>query len=687
MGLSLRNIGSRVWDQVNPFDAGLSATTRQVDPNRAKMGVVKQARDIFDANSQEDQRKRVQSGMPRYYKDEQRLTRRDNVQSVAENPFQRIWEEATEAPRRIGLGLSSTSKTGGDVQDALLAEQQYTQDNELKAVQKIKDPNTSYAEKVRWYNYLEKTGAVNQQRQADIRRELGMLKNDADPVAMTAAIGEMGLDVATLGAGGLVFKGTKQAIKQGVKQGAKISAKEARKQGLKAGTKFVGKNIIKPTAISATGGGLGAVTAQGSDVTAQQIGLGAGAGAAFGAALPLAGLSLDKGVRTFGKGVKMADDTLSTLNNPAAKALQDDYVALNTRWQTATPKMRKNIEKSIKLNREEFARVTQVGAVGKDVRPDAPEVSKTELGENIAQTKTVDNFNNRNMESVDGETTELVPVDELFKYAEFDRKTSPMMSAKQYQELKADIAKNGIKEPLLLNYGAKDRIAVLGEGNHRLAIARELGMTDIPVRVTGTQANIKGQRGKGFGRVKGTEPDRFGYVPSNQKPSDIGIKTAQPKTPQVSKEVFKDTTGIPQTDRILRNEDTVAGGKKIADYYRSAKGEDWKVLEMTPEEYLRRDYDIVYDGLSETKRKVSFEEWLKTVDVDQKKIDKFAADMKNGTKYDMPTLNHEALAQDGRHRIFAARKNGAKKVNVAVAEKFDPTKTPQVVRQEKWQGK
>lgn len=124
-----------------------------------------------------------------------------------------------------------------------------------------------------------------------------------------------------------------------------------------------------------------------------------------------------------------------------------------------------------------------------------------------------------------GKNVELVHIDELSRFMQHDRGKSPLMSKEKYQTLKADIQKNGIKEALGLNYGAKDKVASLGEGNHRLAIAKELGIKELPVEVTGTGHNIDTLSGKGYSKVPGAKPDRFGYVSSNQKPSDIGIKT------------------------------------------------------------------------------------------------------------------------------------------------------------------
>lgn len=43
----------------------------------------------------------------------------------------------------------------------------------------------------------------------------------------------------------------------------------------------------------------------------------------------------------------------------------------------------------------------------------------------------------------------------------------------------------GIKEPIQLDYDHKNQWATIGEGNHRLAAAREEGISHVPVRVYG----------------------------------------------------------------------------------------------------------------------------------------------------------------------------------------------------------
>lgn len=81
------------------------------------------------------------------------------------------------------------------------------------------------------------------------------------------------------------------------------------------------------------------------------------------------------------------------------------------------------------------------------------------------------------------------------------------------QELKQDIAQNGFREPLQLTYSQADRTMILGEGNHRLQAARELGINAVPTTVFRTTRPINGTP------VNGVEPNADDYVPGQMKPT------------------------------------------------------------------------------------------------------------------------------------------------------------------------
>ena len=141
--------------------------------------------------------------------------------------------------------------------------------------------------------------------------------------------------------------------------------------------------------------------------------------------------------------------------------------------------------------------------------------------------------------------------------------------------------------------------------------------------------------------------------------------TSQPPVaPQVGKTAFQNKTEIDQINRILDNKDTVGTGQKIADYYRTAKGEDWQVVKMSPDEYLDRAAKAMGQDPATWKTKP------------MGNVDKYAQDMTKGDKFPMPWVNEVAGSQEGRTRALAAKKLGIKEIDVAVATK--PTPAPQV---------
>lgn len=148
--------------------------------------------------------------------------------------------------------------------------------------------------------------------------------------------------------------------------------------------------------------------------------------------------------------------------------------------------------------------------------------------------KTIDNFNrNKNHEDAGHRSyynsMELVPIKVLKKYREYDRVKEPKMSREKYEELKADIIENGIQDISVIQYGTKTDTAILGEGNHRLAIAEELGIEAIPVRVW-RQENIYPHSDTSFPsqKVKSVprRKNQWGHeiIPQDFPPSLIGIK-------------------------------------------------------------------------------------------------------------------------------------------------------------------
>jgi hypothetical protein len=244
---------------------------------------------FFDANSTQDRLNRVNDGAPEMYQDQQELTARDNVQSVATNPLKRIYEEATEAPRRVAYALQQATGQADATREAYESKHRGEDENIAKAKQIIEDPTVDYEKRLRWYNWLVK--AVPEIAKSRALEENQMQKDakSGDGVATAAALAEMGVDIATLGLGGKIAAQT-----------AKLGVRGVR-----------GSKLLEPVLSGTVGGGLGSVTSQGRDVTPQQVALGAGAGGALGGVLPLAGAGTGRILRPFKPGELNVDKAVS----------------------------------------------------------------------------------------------------------------------------------------------------------------------------------------------------------------------------------------------------------------------------------------------------------------------------------------------------------------------------------------
>lgn len=132
-----------------------------------------------------------------------------------------------------------------------------------------------------------------------------------------------------------------------------------------------------------------------------------------------------------------------------------------------------------------------------------------------------------NLEKNWKEDTELVPVSELLKFREFNRLERPKYnlddSTKNIEKLEVLLISQGVEEPLIIEYSVEDNSVLLIEGNHRLNVAERLGFDYLPARVITRRREFNPlQRTKSM-KVKGFKADEYGYVPSNLKPSQVGI--------------------------------------------------------------------------------------------------------------------------------------------------------------------
>lgn len=124
---------------------------------------------------------------------------------------------------------------------------------------------------------------------------------------------------------------------------------------------------------------------------------------------------------------------------------------------------------------------------------------------------------------------ELVPIRVVDSYREYD--FYDLREPDEVQKLAESIVEQGWREPLMLEYYSKDKRVLLGEGNHRLHAALQLGLTHVPVWVY-----VKHYEGEGKYRSKRSRANKrisnglptSGYIPQELAPSVIGVRGAFP---------------------------------------------------------------------------------------------------------------------------------------------------------------
>lgn len=89
---------------------------------------------------------------------------------------------------------------------------------------------------------------------------------------------------------------------------------------------------------------------------------------------------------------------------------------------------------------------------------------------------------------------ERMLIAKLKPYREFDRAAQPLHGPDYVERLRQSIRKHGVQEELILHYDPVNRVALLGEGNHRLWLAEEAGYADIPVVATAVEPRYLSRR-------------------------------------------------------------------------------------------------------------------------------------------------------------------------------------------------
>lgn len=163
------------------------------------------------------------------------------------------------------------------------------------------------------------------------------------------------------------------------------------------------------------------------------------------------------------------------------------------------------------------------------------------------------------------QVTELVDVEVLWAYREFDRHINNTTTAQLLAKLTQNIIENGVMEPIMLEYNPHSGLCKIGEGNHRLVVLKALGIQRVPAYAVRSQYM---ERSKDLSRMAKTIFPKV-LLPRVQRCNDKPFDYIYPS-------YFKPSTILPE----------IAKGKK---YAWTGPRQDYE--ELTPQ----REYAIAMD--------------------------------------------------------------------------------------------
>ena len=113
----------------------------------------------------------------------------------------------------------------------------------------------------------------------------------------------------------------------------------------------------------------------------------------------------------------------------------------------------------------------------------------------------------------------IMPTELVDRYREYQREPGGKDYRSEYEDVLAVIEEQGIRQPLWISTDGKT--AMLVEGNNRLAVAKELGIEDLPVRITYDKET---RRNEGVDPAP-LDPDLKSWVEENRIREDYRGKT------------------------------------------------------------------------------------------------------------------------------------------------------------------
>jgi tetratricopeptide (TPR) repeat protein len=272
-------------------------------------------------------------------------------------------------------------------------------------------------------------------------------------------------------------------------------------------------------------------------------------------------------------------------------------------------------------------------------------------------------------ESIDIESNEgrkgLVPISELEEFIGEDRLGEAEMptSRATIDRLKEDISKNGFKEPIVIVYDkfSNGGEATIIEGNHRIIAAKELGLTEIPVRfekgtIRDNESRVKDKmfpiKRKAIGKLNDTK---------GVKGSDLGLTVRQP----TEADFVKTTQEAPKAEAGSGvGGDVEATAKKLEDLSNKVTEKNDEPLKEWEEHKIGDTFEVnnVYKQLPESSATPSNGNYtLETIPVSATDLNYSFSNGKGKIEKGIPSLSREHWEWDNEDGYQTEQLNMIKK--------------------------
>jgi hypothetical protein len=253
--------------------------------------------------------------------------------------------------RFVGSQLNVNTRTAREARETSSALQSQRVEGIARAGQKLRDPNVSNSEKIRLRRFLEQITKDASASSVEINKAAEQLIDDTNLVKALASGAEIGLLASTGGTARLAGLGAKKTV---------VAGKGLTRTAPKLSQMSRGQLARAAGVLGAEGAAFGtAVGLREDDPTLKSVGLSALAGGALGAAIPVAGAGLGKGLTASKIGFNKLDSASAktigniidkTLSTTVGQKIAVTFNAARRKLQASSAPIYQDVENLVRTN-------------------------------------------------------------------------------------------------------------------------------------------------------------------------------------------------------------------------------------------------------------------------------------------------------------------------------------------------